>query len=198
MPTATTPRSRAKRGEGDKLRAKILDQAERLLRESGSPEAVSIRTIAQRCEVTPPAVYLHFSDKETLFQAVCSRRFDELDERIGQARRSAADPLDELRAVGMAVVDFGLEYPEAYRIVMMTSGSGEAPRVLHQVISSVEGAAAAGALDDVDPRAAALVMLAGINGLTASMISFPKEEWGDKQALIEHTMDVLIEGLLSA
>lgn len=99
----------------------------------------------------------------------------------------------------MAIVNFGLEYPEAYRIAMMSSPQGETgPRVFHQVISSVEGAAASGGLDDVDPRRAALVMVAGITGLTSSMISFPNADWGDKQALIEHMLDVMIEGLLSA
>ena len=61
-PTGTTsaPRTRAKRGEGDKLRTEILAAAERLLIETGSKDAVSVRAIADACDCTPPAIYLHF------------------------------------------------------------------------------------------------------------------------------------------
>lgn len=199
MPAApASTRTRARRGDGAKLRNKILDQAEKLLLESGSPDSVSIRALAQRCEVTPPAVYLHFTDKDALFAEVCGRRFEELDERIEEARRSSADPLDELRALGLAIVNFGLEFPQAYRIVLMARRENDpVPEAFHQLVSSVENAAASGALDEVDSRQAALVLWAGITGLASSMISLPNADWGDKQALIEHMLDVLIEGLLS-
>lgn len=191
------PRTRAKRGDGGRLRELILDQAERLLLERGSQDNVSIRAIAERCEVTPPAVYLHFVDKETLFREVCTRRFTELDGRLGDARASAEDPLDGLRAVGMAIVNFGLEHREAYRLATGNEGDGATPPVFDQIVASVQDAAAAGALDGVDTQRAALVLWAGVNGLASSMISFPSADWGDKQELIGHTMDVLIEGLLS-
>ena len=195
--SAAAARKRAKRGDGGRLREVILDQAERLLLERGSQDSVSIRAIAQRCEVTPPAVYLHFVDKETLFREVCARRFADLDELIADARTSADDPLDALRAVGMAIVDFGLEHREVFRLSVAGTEVGTTPALFHQLTASVEDAVAAGAFDGVDPHRAALVLWAGINGLTSSMISFPSADWGDKQELIGHTMDVLIEGLLS-
>jgi AcrR family transcriptional regulator len=204
-PAGTATRTRAKRGEGDKLRAEILDEAEKLLLETGSQDAVSIRAIAERCEVSPPAIYLHFADKEALFLEVCSRRFRELDAYIERAGRDAADPLDELRVRGMAYVNFGLEHPEAYRLLMMGRREGdindpgmEAGRdaFLH-LVESVERAVKAGVLGDADPYRASLVLWAGIHGLASLVISFPNFEWGDKQALLEHMLDVLIEGVLS-
>lgn len=195
-PATAAPRTRARRGDGERLRDQILDHAERLLVERGSPDTVSIRAIAERCEVTPPSVYLHFVDKETLFREVCARRFAELDERIAEARAAAADPLDELSALGAAIVNFGLEHREAYRLLVTGPDSGT-PGVFHHIVVSVEKAAAAGVLDGVETDRAALILWAGINGLAMSMISFPSAEWGDKQELIAQTMDVLIEGLLS-
>jgi AcrR family transcriptional regulator len=195
--TSTAPRTRAKRGDGGKLREEILDQAERLLVESGSHETVSIRALAQCCDVTPPAVYLHFVDKETLFREVCTRRFVELDDRIEDARKTAADRLDELRTVGMAIVNFGLEHPAAYRLAVEAREGAVMPGVFSHLAASIERAGSAGALDEVDPHRAALVLWAGINGLTSSMIAFPAADWGDKQELIGYLLDVLIEGLLS-
>lgn len=202
---ATATRTRAKRGEGDKLKPVILDAAEKLLLEMGSQDLVSIRAIAERCDVTPPAIYLHFPDKDSLFLEVCSRRFRELDAWIEEAGRNAADPLDELRVRGMAYVNFGLEHPEAYRLLMMGRREGriddpgmEAGRdaFLHMV-ESVDRAVRAGVLGDAEPYQASLVLWAGIHGITSLIISFPNFEWGEKQELVEHMLDVLIEGVLS-
>lgn len=201
----SAPRARAKRGEGDKLRAQILDVAEKLLLESGSQDNVSIRAIADRCEVTPPAIYLHFADKDALFLEVCSRRFRELDAWIEEAGREATDPLDELRVRGMAYVNFGLEHPEAYRLLMMSRREGriddpgmEAGRdAFMHMVESVDRAVKAGVLGDTEPYQASLVLWAGIHGLTSLIISFPNFEWGDKQALVQQMLDVLIEGVLS-
>jgi AcrR family transcriptional regulator len=203
--TASATRSRAKRGEGDKLREVILDRAEELLIETGSQEAVSIRAIADRCDVTPPAIYLHFADKEALFLEVCSRRFRELDSWIERASQAAADPLDELRIRGAAYVTFGLEHPQAYRLLMMGQREGriddpgmEAGRdaFLH-LVEAVDRCVKAGALGDADPYRSSLVLWSGIHGITSLMISFPNFEWTERDTLIEHMLDVLIEGLLS-
>lgn len=203
--TPAATRTRAKRGDGDKLREEIIDQAERLLLETGSQETVSIRAIADRCDVSPPAIYLHFADKDALFLEVCSRRFRELDNWIEEASRNSSDPLDELRVRGMAYVNFGLEHPEAYRLLMMGRREGhiddpgmEAGRdaFLHMV-ESVDRAVRAGVLGDAVPYQASLVLWAGIHGITSLIISFPNFEWGEKQELVEHMLDVLIEGVLS-
>lgn len=202
-PTRRAPgtRRRAKRGDGAKLRARVLEVAEELLLESGSQEAVSIRAIAEGCSVTPPAIYLHFADKETLFREVCARRFDALEDHMQLAASAATDPLDELRLRGMAYVRFGLEHPETYRAVLdpqgddQTSATGRA--AFEHLSAAVERAASAGVLGDGDPRQTALVLWSGIHGITSLMISFPNLDWGDRDQHVEHMLDVLIEGLLS-
>lgn len=203
--SAAATRSRAKRGDGDKLREEIIDQAEKLLLATGSQDAVSIREIADRCEVSPPAIYLHFADKDALFLEVCSRRFRELDQWIEEAGREATDPLDELRVRGMAYVNFGLEHPEAYRLLMMGRREGriddpgmEAGRdAFMHMVESVDRAVKSGVLGDAEPYRASLVLWAGIHGLTSLIISFPNFEWGEKPDLVENMLDVLIEGVLS-
>lgn len=204
--SAEARRPRARRGEGEKLREQILDAAEKLLLEAGSHHGVSVRAIAERCGVTPPAIYLHFADKEELFLEVGSRRFRELGARMEEAGRNASDPLDELRLRGLAYVNFGLEHPEAYALLMMPRRDGRrvepstapARDALSEFVAAVARAAEAGVLDDLDPHQAGVVLWAAIHGVTSLMISFPDFEWGDKQALIEHLSDVLIEGVLSA
>jgi len=203
--TGTAPRTRAKRGEGDKLRDEIVTAAERLLGTAGSKDAVSIRAIADACNVTPPAIYLHFADKDQLFLEVCSQRFRELDTWIEQAGSASDDPLESLRARGAAYVRFGLEHPEAYRLLMMTLKDGhiddpgmEAGKdAFMHMVEAVDRCLKAGVLGDVEPYQASLVLWSGIHGMTSLIISFPNFDWGDQERLVDRMLDVLIEGLLS-
>jgi AcrR family transcriptional regulator len=112
-------RHRARRGEGDRLRGEILAAAESLLVETADESAVSIRAIADRVGVTPPSIYRHFADKDTLMMAVCQSVFARLDDALEKAARDATDPLDELTRKGRAYIEFGLTHPESYRILFM-------------------------------------------------------------------------------
>ena len=76
------PRSPQIRGEGETLRADLLTATERLMIEAGSADAVSIRAIADAVGVTPPSIYLHFPDKDSLILAVCERHFEAFDSVI--------------------------------------------------------------------------------------------------------------------
>jgi AcrR family transcriptional regulator len=119
-PAAAPRRPRARRGEGPRLRDEIIAATERLLLATGSAEAVSIRAVAEAVGVTPPSIYRHFPDKETLIYEVCERHFAALGEELRQAVAGIDDPVDALGARGRAYVRFGLANPEPYRIMFMT------------------------------------------------------------------------------
>ena len=57
-------------------------------------EAMSLRTLAELCSVSQPAIYYHFSSKEALYEEVCSRRFDEISQLIDQ-RVATVDSAEE-------------------------------------------------------------------------------------------------------
>src|SRR6516165_3259790 len=106
-PTSGPMRPRARRGEGEQLRQEIIDAAERLLIETGDERSVSIRAIAGAVGVSPPAVYLHFPDKESLVFAVCSKQFEIFDAEMEGAAAQGTDPIDELKRRSRAYVHFG-------------------------------------------------------------------------------------------
>lgn len=204
--TEAAPRQRARRGEGDKLRLEIVRAAEKLLAESGDEAKVSIRSIADTVGCTPPAIYLHWSDKDELFHEVCSGRFRELDGRIEEAGAQSNDPLESLRLTGKAYVWFGLEYPEVYRLLMLTKAEGNIDAPGHEagracfthLVDAVDRCVKSGAFSDVDPLVASLALWAGVHGLTSLLITFPDFDWPDVDALIDFTLDVAIEGLLAS
>src|SRR5262249_57078023 len=107
--TPTATRTRARRGEGELLRAEILDAAERLLVETGNEDSVSIRAISEAVGVTPPSIYLHFPDKEALLFAVCDRQFAIFQAALNAAARSSDDPGEALERRGEAARRFGVE-----------------------------------------------------------------------------------------
>ena len=206
-----TRRTRAKRGEGDKLRDEILDAAERLLIELGDENAVSIRAVADAVNRTSPAIYMHFADKNELIMEVCSRRFLEFDRVVEEAGSKSDDPLESLRMRGEAYIRFGLAHPEHYKVLMMTSKlevvevGPDLPgmQAFQHLVEAVQRCIDAGVFTgEHDALSIALVLWPAVHGITALLISFPKftvlagGPAGVDRA-IDLLLDVQMEGLLA-
>jgi AcrR family transcriptional regulator len=197
-------RSRSRRGEGETLRADLLAATERLMIETGSAEAVSIRAIADAAGVTPPSIYLHFPDKDSLILAVCERHFEAFDSVIEAAGRSTDDPVESLRRRGQAYVRFGLENPEPYRILFMTRNDsaqqrdvvvGAGARAFQHLVDAVQRCIDAGAFRPVDPVLAATGVWAAVHGVTSLLISLPSFPWPDIETLVDHVCNIQNFGL---
>ena len=172
--------------------------------ETGSADAVSIRAIADAVGVTPPSIYLHFPDKNSLILAVCERHFDVFDSVIEEAGRSTDDPVESLRRRGRAYVRFGLENPEPYRILFMTrtesseqyqAVSGAGARAFQHLVDAVQRCIDAGAFETVDPVVAATGVWAAVHGVTSLLISMPGFPWPDVEKLVDHVCRIQNRGL---
>jgi AcrR family transcriptional regulator len=198
-------RLRARRGEGGHLRDELLAATERLLAQTGDEEAVSIRAIADAVGVSPPAIYLHFPDKDALIFAVCAARFTDLHRALEAAAAPVEDPLEALVARGMAYVRFGVENPEQYRILFMRRGTKRSVlpdelrstdafgSLLHAVERCVETGtlpAQTGALD------VALELWAAAHGVASLLIGIKGFPWPDDFA--ERVLRTYVRGLTSA
>lgn len=210
MPNARVPvRRRARKGEGDLLRAEILDAAEALLIETGSEEAVSIRAVAERVGVTPPSIYRHFPDKASLIFDVCWRECDRLAEAIKTASTEVGDdPLEFYRRGTRAYVQFAVDHPEHYRILMMTKtemrpdrawleGIDNAFRLLLEGIAKLRDT---GRLRDTfaayDDFGLAQLMWSAMHGLASLLITFPDLAWLDLDELIDRHTELVFHGVL--
>lgn len=176
-------RRRARRGEGQLLREEILDATATLLLERGSEAAVSIDAIASAVGCTPPAIYLHFTDKRALMLEVSRRSFRQLGERMAAAY-DPDHPTRSLYAMGEAYVRFGLEHPESYRILFMQPGrTGTDEATVSKAFADAEAAVAAGlkagTVAGDDPRTVALTLWAAVHGITSLMIVAPDFPWPD-------------------
>lgn len=103
--------------ERQEMRALILDAARELFATAGY-EAVTMRMVAEKIEYSPTAIYLHFRDKQQLVQEICSTDFLSLAQAF-QRIALEADPVERVRQIGLAYVEFAQEYPHHYRLMFM-------------------------------------------------------------------------------
>jgi AcrR family transcriptional regulator len=167
--------------------------------EAGDVDSVSMRAIAHEVGVSAPAIYIHFSDKDELFDAICDRSFRELNRIFQEAISQSDDPLERLRLCGKAYVRFGVENPEAYRFLMMNNSEHNHPDALmshdpsqgelafQTLLGLVHRCIEAGAIRPMDTLEAGLILWANVHGLTSLLITNPKFEWatGLEDKLIE-------------
>jgi AcrR family transcriptional regulator len=202
---ASARRTRARRGEGERLRDEILDAAERLLIDTGNRDDVSIRAVAEAVGVTPPSIYLHFADKTELLFAVCEKHFEVLDRHLEEAAHGTDDPLESLRVRGRAYVQFGIDHPEHYRILFMGKPE-DTPEYfgderLRQsasfghLVEGVQRCIDAGLITG-DPLLIALGLWSVVHGMTSLLISKPDFPWPPVDQLVDHVLGVQMEGLL--
>jgi AcrR family transcriptional regulator len=202
-------RPRARKGDGLRLRDEILDATETLLLQLGSAEAVSIRMVADAVGVTPPSIYRHFPDKDTLIYEVCNRHFIELEAVIDAAVASIDDPVDDLAARGRAYLDFGIANPEPYRVMFMTRPEVapverqqtwlEESRTFLGLIESVQRCIDAGRLrpGNDDAFRISVAMWARVHGLTSLFVSKPFLFPDDRDDFLADYMSTCLHGIVA-
>jgi AcrR family transcriptional regulator len=208
-PTAIARRPRARKGQGAALRDEILAATDRLLLETGSAEAVSIRAVADRVGVTPPSIYRHFADKADLIFEVCSRHFAALDESLANAIEGVDDPVDRLRAMGLAYMRFGLANPEPYRILFMTPADATPEQykvvvlrdnaAFDQVRRCAQECIDAGRFRPgfTDSYRLAIGFWARVHGLTSLLIAKPEFPWpADREAFVDEYASICLAGVV--
>lgn len=210
MPPASTsasPRSARKpKGEGHVRRAEILAAAERIFVEHGY-EGATIRKIAEEVGLSSTALYMHFAEKSEILHEICREAFDALTAVHQRIRDEQAPPVEKLRRMMAAYIDFGFANPNAYRLIYLTrpleardgaeSAAQELGAELYRSFEAVvQEAAEAGRLKG-DVRGAAQALWAGSHGVVALMITKPYFDWVGQEALGRTLLDALFEGLFT-
>jgi len=172
---------RREREQGE-LRALILKEAAALFLEVGY-ERFSVRHLADRIGYSATTVYLYFTDKDGLFQAVVDEGFARFIARLRAAAESADGPLERLERLGEAYVRFGLQEPGYYRLMFLRrsdflagpAAGSTRPRIaaLDILPDAVRQAMDAGAVHPGDAAATADALWALMHGVVALAIEMP-------------------------
>lgn len=202
------PRERRER-EREEVRTRILDAARELFASEGV-ESVTMRRIAERIEYSPTAIYFHFKDKEALLVELCDCDFRAIAQQFTRIA-TIADPLERLRATGMAYVEFGLNNPNHYRVMFMTpkpvktkdsairKGNPEEDSYAFLKVT-VEEALAQGRFrpDLTDAELLSQVIWSGVHGVISLEIAKCNDDWVEWHPVRERAklmIDILIDGL---
>ena len=98
------------------LEETLLKTAIQLIGEVG-PGGFTLREVARRAGVSHNAPYRHFADRDQLLAAVAAQGFRELTQAMRDAAQRQAAPLDQLKAAGLAYIEFALRRPEHFAVM---------------------------------------------------------------------------------
>lgn len=100
------------------LRQTLIDTGIQYVLENGD-NALSIRKLASLCGVTHTAIYNHFKDKESLFEAmkdyVCDQFAASMENEIAEASKN--NPQEIAYALGTGYVRFFINNPRYYNFI---------------------------------------------------------------------------------
>lgn len=192
------PAERRRREQTVAVRREILDATEDLLVSAGY-DAFSMRRLAKRCGYTAPTIYHHFGDKRGLIEALLEERFRLMVERILKVP-AANDPLTTLQQQLLAFVNFGLENPTHYRLLVAPrpddappTQAAEESRELIEVTLSELARAGRLLIDDIDEAVQCIWVM--LHGLISMRISRPDYGWTDTQ--VDVSLGILLRGLVA-
>lgn len=108
----------------DLTRQKILDTARSILLTEGV-QAISMRTLAERVDYSPAALYQYFANKEEIIAALRQEGWE-----LMAAHEAGITPGMSLAEMfvqsGRGYVDFATRYPQYYLLIMSTVETGPA------------------------------------------------------------------------
>ena len=213
MSVKRTARVRNPQGQGARLRAELIDAADRILAQTGDVPGLSLRAVAREVGIATPSIYLHFPDKSALVHAVLGARFQELGAAVRAAVMQQTDPAEQLRAGCLAYCRFATEHPNAYRVLFpgarptppdqvapagRTPPSGEdraglpaddpGAQAFGFLIQGVAGCMRAGVAPDGDPFRVATNVWTALHGIVSLRSSAPGFPW---PSLAQQLDDVL-------
>lgn len=188
-------------------RERIVAAATKLLLREG-PDAFSMRKLANQIGYTATAIYFHFPDREALLSEVVDRQFLKFRSSFEQAA-ATEDPIERLRAMGLAFVQFAVEHPALYhklflvpltnipkgKLVEKGNPSQDCYALLHSTV--VAGLQENRFLPQHrNSQLLAQVFFAGVHGLAALHLVKGDDDWFEWTDLKERAQ-VMIDGLIS-
>jgi AcrR family transcriptional regulator len=184
------------------LSRQILDAAREIFVRDGY-ESFSMRKLAQRVEYSPGSIYLHFKNKEELFESLVEESFDRLLKALNRLKNGHAqqDPVATLKKGLRAYIDFGLRNPNDYRFAfLLRRPLHRCPYKVHPAFDvmryMVGRCVEEKRFPPVDVETASQALWAAIHGITSLLIQRPTFPWVARRQLIDQVINNAVDGLM--
>jgi AcrR family transcriptional regulator len=154
------------------LRDALIDAALVVIREQGAG-AVSLRALARDLGVSHAAPARHFPTRDALFAAIAERGYRNLAARVAEVRTVTGDPLQRLRLMARANIDWVRSNPALYAAMRNPEVMRHSDALLQQrmrafaidQMSFVKAAKAAGWRGDEPAEVTMLSIVGGLTGI---------------------------------
>ena len=180
--SSDSPAARARsvnaRGDGERLRADLLQFATQMLAAPRGVEIPSLRAVARAAGVTPSAVYLHFDSGEDLARQVIAGHFADLRAHLRAVDDVFASGERRLLAISAALAAWAQERPGAYQVLFESpdlSSPEDGPGIdlldlLTDLIADLD-------VESADARRRALLLWSAVHGVISLHLHKPDAPW---------------------
>jgi AcrR family transcriptional regulator len=186
------------------LRAALLEQAERTVREQGADQ-LSLRELARQVGVSHGAPRRHFPDRQALLDALAESGFDRLGDELRLAVDAAGEGFEaRLRASATAYVRFATR--DATLLELMFAGKHRehadalddaANRAFAVLLDVILQGQRDGVLEPGDPERVGLVLFATMQGIAALVTGGMVDE-GQLDGLVDDAITHFVRGSRAA
>jgi AcrR family transcriptional regulator len=183
---------------GEETKQQILTAARKTFTGQGYAQA-SIRSIAREAGISVGGVYLHFKNKEELYQTIQNEWMDQLNRNTTTALSSSHEPAEAIAAFITASIDFVRSHREMINLMGRELGFSydcELKRGFFQerrrlIADLIDQGVAAGTFRPCDSGEAARIIFNIMRGYVSSMVI-------DEEALFspEGCVDLVLNGLV--
>lgn len=165
------------------IRRRMREAAANIYRANGM-SAISARAIAKKAGVSVGTIYAHFGNLTGLMQSLWKGHVGRLNETFQKLAAQNELPLDRLRALLAAYLDFGVENAELYRGAFMfvrpdaldkpeiePLTSADFPALL---VDTIQKGQASGAIIAGKPEMLAQILWSGVHGCLALPVNIDR------------------------
>lgn len=186
------------------LRRVILDTAREIFASEGY-ESFSMRKLAGKIEYSPGSIYLHFKNKEELFETLVEESFERLLQALNRIKNGQAedDPVEALKKGFRVYVEFGLRNPNDYSFAFLLRRPVlKRPYRVHPAFGTMRHMVAR-CVDEnrfraVDVETTSQALWAAIHGITSLLIQRPTFPWVGRKQVIEQVINNAVDSLMAA
>lgn len=191
------PRGRNARGQGERLRAEIVEAALRLLEELADDQALSLRAVAREVGIAATSVYLHFADRDALVTAALEQCYADLMRAVDEAEEGAADPAAALRGRIALVIVWSQERPGLYKVLHESTLNRRGDMSFKEEMSARTTAAIqrcmdAGLAPVGDAAAVSLDLRTALHGAVSLRVNQPDAPWPPLDEQMERFLTKLV------
>ncbi len=187
------------------LRTALIKVAAEMIAEQGM-ESVTLRALSERIGVSRTAPYRHFADKAALLAAVAEEGFKRLYKRMQMVLQEfEADTIGRFQKMGVAYIQFAVENPTHYRLMLSCEAEGQdnypdlavaGQKVFDLLVETIQQGQKNGRIKSGEPFDLAIIAWAMVHGLAALIIDEQIHATADIENLVVFAMRSLVEGLM--